>query len=133
VSSIEVEKIGPDFILNPGTANAWEEGIYASERPLLSYLGSETASKEMKSCVIFQFPVDAACVFNHGSAARGGDSGTDRDLINANSAGRDVKFTGLIPKRLTVEELIDLKPVGLEDLPDDMPVYLMEYEYVQFM
>jgi len=125
VSSIEESGLsdGATFDLSFGNGAAWGRGVYASEKPLLHYLGGETTQKEMSSCVIFSFPVDQDCIFNQGSA-----EGAESNLVNVNTNGRVVKFERIIKRALTRQELQQLNPIGLENIPDGMQVFLVSAE-----
>lgn len=129
VSSIEESELleGTNFDLSFGEGAAWGKGVYASEKPLLHYLGGETTQRDMKSCVIFSFPVDQDCIFNYGSA-----EGTKSNLVNVNTNGRVVRFGGLRKRILSREELQQLNPVGIENVPDNMQVFLVSGDNTTF-
>lgn len=122
ISSFESDTLNNnnDYTIYPGIANAWDEGVYVSERPLLYYLGGEEIKKEMKSCVIFAFPVDEDFIFNQGSA-------TDEkaDLINANTNKRCVRFKNILKSQLKKDDLIRMGAVGAEKIDPNIPIYLI--------
>ncbi|MFY9484195.1 MAG: hypothetical protein WAP74_01045 [Patescibacteria group bacterium] len=126
VSSIESDKVadGSDFMLIPGVANAWDEGVYASQRPILFYLGGEASKKEMQSCVIFNIPVDEEFIFNRSQETTG--------LMNVNTNKRAVRFEGIVKKRLERQDLERMGALDLDKLPNDIPVFLVTATKITF-
>ncbi|MBF0484435.1 MAG: class I SAM-dependent methyltransferase [Candidatus Omnitrophica bacterium] len=134
VSGIDISKIqmNGQQIIYPGTNNAFGEGVYASQIPLLFYSGGEGLKIPYQSVVIFKFPTDS-------KFARKLSENPDLIYANVHSNGRAIGFRVANIRKLSTDDLVKmgaLTGVGqdsdsIEAVYGDKEVFLVETEDVQ--
>lgn len=119
VSSIEADKLqdGSNFVLQPAGQKA--RGVFAADVPILGYLGGSEQHARMKSCVVFNFPVDYSAKFdNYGTV-------DNRGLIVSTEDNRGVAMKDITLLPIDKESLGELGAIDLDKIPEGMPIYFV--------
>ena len=110
VSGVDHSQIkdGDDWIIFPGVANAFGEGVYASEQPILRYLGGEGLGLALEDIIIFEFDLD-------NKADRKTTTEGESISINVHTNARAVRFKNIRLREITRAELERMGAIGISN------------------